>query len=68
MEIGDYNALIIKACQRVRKNKFLDVSLSLNGCEFCGVQKYSEENVYKVPIIFDGKTLNIYVEEGAFES
>ena len=56
-----YSALIEEACERVRRAKGIDVSLS--GLEFYGVGKYSHENIYKISLMTDKGSLTIYQEE-----
>ena len=66
MGIGNYNALIIKACNAVRRNKGINVSFNSNS--FYGVHKYSQENVYKLDLNIDNEIFTLYIEEYAFES
>jgi hypothetical protein len=66
MEIGNYNALIIKACNAVRRNKGINVSFNSNN--FYGVHKYSQENVYKLDLNIDNEILTLYIEEYAFKN
>ena len=66
MEIGNYNALIIKACNAVRRNKGINVSFNNNS--FYGVHKYSQENVYKLDLNIDNEILTLYIEEYAFKN
>lgn len=60
-----YSTLIIAACERVKRNKGIDVSFS--SIEFYGVHKYSQENVYKINLIVNNEPLTIYGEEEAFK-
>lgn len=62
MEINSkYYTLINTACERVKKVKGIDVSLS--GMEFYGVGKYSHENIYKISLMTDKGPITIYQEE-----
>ena len=61
-----YITLIKEACERIRRTKGIDVSLS--DIEFYGVHKYSHDNVYKINLMTDHGLLTIYQEEKSFKS
>jgi len=62
MEIDSrYSALIKDACERVRRNKGINVSFS--SIEFYGIQKYSGDNVYKVKLMTDMGLFTLYQDD-----
>ena len=66
MEINSkYSTLINTACERVKRIKGINVSLS--SIEFYGVHKYSHDNVYKINLMTDHGLLTIYQEEENFK-
>lgn len=67
MEINSkYFTFINTACERVKRVKGINVSLS--SIEFYGVHKYSHDNVYKINLMTDYGLLTIYQEEENFKS
>lgn len=67
MEIDSkYIALIKDACERVRRNKGINVSFS--SMEFYGIKKHSlYDRVYKISLITDMGIFNLYQEDGSFQ-
>ena len=66
MEINNkYVTLINTACENVKRFKRINVALS--SIEFCGIHKYSHENVYKINLMIDNGFLTIYQEEESFK-